>query len=91
MLSETPIAQKIRLNAAYSGVYLWRNNNGAFQDDTGRWIRYGLGNDSKQMSEQFKSSDYIGIRPVIITPDMVGSLFGIFTAVETKKEKLECQ
>ena len=71
-----------------SGQYrqrLWRNNNGACQDDTGRQIRFGLGNTSKRINDVMKSSDYIGITSVIVTPAMVGQTVGIFTALEFKK------
>ena len=33
------------------------------------------------------SSDYIGWHPLVITPEMVGKTFAIYSAVETKKSK----
>jgi hypothetical protein len=33
----------------------------------------------------FKSSDYIGITTITVTPDMVGQRLGVFTALEFKK------
>lgn len=83
-MKESATASHIRLAAAKVGVDLWRNNTGAYEDDTGRWVRYGLCNDSKVLSERVKSSDFIGITPVIVTPDMVGKTIGVFTAIETK-------
>jgi len=83
-MKESAVASHIRLDAAQINVHLWRNNNGAFEDDTGRWIRYGLCNDSAALAKHVKSSDFIGITPVMITPDMVGQVVGVFTAVETK-------
>lgn len=83
-MRESAAASHIRLDAAYLGVDLWRNNSGAFQDETGRWVRYGLCNESSQLSAQIKSSDLIGITPIVITPDMVGQTIGVFTAIETK-------
>jgi len=83
-MKESATASHIRLNAAQSGIELWRNNNGAFQDESGRWIRYGICNDSKKLADNVKSSDFIGITPVVITPDMVGQTIGVFTAIETK-------
>lgn len=62
-----------------------RNNSGAFTDATGRHVRYGLDNTSKKRNEQTKSSDLIGITTIVITPNMVGKIVGIFTAVECKK------
>lgn len=83
-MSEGAITKRLRLNAAGQGVILWRNNVGAMQDDNGNFVRYGLANDTKQMSDKVKSSDLIGIRPVRILPEMVGSLIGQFVAREVK-------
>lgn len=83
-MRESASASHIRLDAAQLGVELWRNNVGAFQDPSGRLIRYGLCNDSPALAKRVKSSDFIGITPVIVTPDMVGRIVGLFTAVETK-------
>ena len=63
LVSEAGVQKAVRLEAARMGVVLWRNNNGAYQDDQGNWVRYGLANDSKQMNQNIKSSDLIGIRP----------------------------
>jgi len=78
--SEADTQNRLRLRANHFGGYLWRNNTGAFQDDTGRWVRYGLGNDSARINAQFKSSDLIGITPV----EIAGHRLGIFTALEVK-------
>ena len=60
-MRESAAASHIRLDAAYLGVDLWRNNNGAFEDKTGRWVRYGLCNDSAALAKLVKSSEVIGI------------------------------
>lgn len=60
--SETPNVKLLRLKAAQNGDILWRNNNGAYMDDSGNFIRYGLANDSSAMNKLTKSSDCIGIR-----------------------------
>lgn len=84
-MSEAAAASRIiHTGAREFGAALWRNNNGAFQDDRGVWVRYGLGNLSKRLNEKWKSSDYIGPTPVLIRPDHVGKRLGIFTAIETK-------
>lgn len=83
-MKESAVTSHIRLVAAQMGIDLWRNNNGAFQDETGRVVRYGLCNDSAALSKKIKSSDYIGITPMVVTPDMVGKTIGVFTAIETK-------
>lgn len=84
MATEAKIQQDIRLKSASMGTPLLRNNNGACYDDTGRLIRYGLGHTSKEINKVFKSSDLIGINPVIITQAMVGRTIGQFMAVEVK-------
>lgn len=85
MSSEAVVQQQARLIMARLGAQCWRNNSGACTDDTGRLIRYGLGNDSAQVNAVIKSSDLIGIVPVQIQPHMVGYHLGVFTALEVKK------
>lgn len=84
MMNESLIQTKIRLVYSERGWRLWRNNVGAFKTEDGRFIRYGLCNDSAAMNKRLKSSDLIGIRPVRITEDMVGQIIGQFAAVECK-------
>lgn len=86
MMSESAIQQRVRLEAARRGMQLWRNNVGACVDQNGRHIRYGLANESAAMNDIIKSSDLIGIMPVFITPEMVGTVLGVFTAIECKHE-----
>lgn len=83
--SEALIQQQGQLFFAGIGVS-WRNNVGACIDNTGRMVRYGLCNDSKQLNEKIKSSDEIGITPTLIMPHHVGKVFGVFTALEYKEE-----
>ena len=80
-MRESAVTSHIRLTAAQLNIPLWRNNCGGFYDEQGRFVRYGLGSEAK-----LASSDWIGIRPVLITPDMVGQVLGVFTAVEMKAE-----
>jgi len=58
-----------------------------FRGDRIRYVRYGLGNDSKKLNEKFKSPDLVGITPVSIREKHVGRTFGIFTGVEVKAGK----
>ena len=83
-MTEAELQQLIRIEASKRGIRLFRNNCGAFQSKTGQWVRYGLANDSKKVNKTLKSSDLIGITPVIITPDMTGKTVGIFTSYEVK-------
>lgn len=83
---EHKVQDDARLLASQMGWRLFRNNKGVLPDPkTGRWIRFGLCNDTPALGERLRSSDLIGIRPVVITPDMVGSTIGQFVAREIKK------
>lgn len=86
MLSESVVQQRARLLIAKQHGVSWRNNVGACIDQSGRAIRYGLCNDSKKLNEEIKSSDLIGVTPIFVTPEMVGSIVGVFTALECKPE-----
>lgn len=83
-MSEAVTQQQIRLVLARAGAQMWRNQVGACTDATGRLIRYGLANDSAKLNKVVKSSDLIGVVPVLITPAHVGMTLGVFTAVECK-------
>ena len=83
--SEAWVQSAVRLEAARAGIKMFRNNVGAAQDATGRVIRYGLANDSKQMNAVIKSGDLIGIRPIEIKPHHVGTIIGQFISRECKK------
>ena len=74
---ERRIQSDIQLAACAGGgpARLWRNNTGALRDARGQLVRYGLCPGS---------SDLIGYRTVVITPDMVGQRLAVFAAVEVK-------
>lgn len=76
----------MRLSASSLGCRLFRNNSGAFYNDKGRFIRFGLGNESDELNSTFKFGDYIGVTPILITPDMVGKTVGVFTNYEVKPD-----
>lgn len=84
-VSESATSKECELIAARAGQRLFRNNSGALKNEHGVMIRYGLGNTSQKINNVMKSSDYIGIKTVIITPDMVGSKIGQFMAIEMKR------
>lgn len=83
-MRESAVTSHIKLAAAQNGCELWRNNSGGFFDESGRFVRFGLG--SFTPNQHCASSDYIGIRPVLITPEMIGQVLGVFLAVEIKAE-----
>lgn len=84
--SESAVQAAARVRASQLGWRVWRNNVGAMQDAAGRVVRYGLANESAQMNDRIKSGDLIGIRPVLITADMVGQTIGQFVSIECKRE-----
>ena len=86
MKSEATVMQLVRLESSRRDARMFRNNNGVAVNNRGNHVRYGFCNESKQINKIIKSSDLIGITPVIITQDMVGQKVGFFTAIEVKKE-----
>lgn len=82
--SEAFADSQVVLEGGRKGVMLWRNNVGVLEDANGRPVRYGLANESKTMNEVIKSCDRIGIRPVLITPQMAGLTIGQFVGREIK-------
>lgn len=83
---EAAIQSRVRLEAARKNWQLWRNNVGVLRREDGVPVRFGLANDSKAVNALIKSGDLIGIRPVLITPEMVGTVIGQFCSVECKRE-----
>jgi hypothetical protein len=83
--SESAVQSLVRLEASRLGKRLWRNNVGAGVLDNGSFIRWGLANDSDRLNQQIKSSDLIGISPVVITSAHVGHTLGVFMAREVKE------
>ena len=81
---ESGVQALVRLEAAKKGMRLWRNNVGVLPDENGRPVRYGLGNDSKNLNKILKSGDLIGWRPVLITPALVGAKIAQFISRECK-------
>lgn len=79
--TEVSVMQQVRLEATRRGARLFRNNVGVATED-GRVIRYGLCNESSQVNNVCKSSDLIGITPVVCG---CGQRYGVFTAYEVKK------
>lgn len=80
---EDAVQAEVLANGGQLGL-LMRNNVGAFKDETGRLVRCGLMNETKERNRKFKSSDSVGIYRLRITPEMVGQVVGQFWAVECK-------
>lgn len=86
---ESQVEKFVKRYVLLKGDFLQRNNVGAWKDKFGRYIRYGLHNESKEMNDREKSSDEIGIRKLLITQEMVGSYVGQYMALEIKHEGWE--
>ena len=74
-VKEKVILEEIMLSFSRLGARLFRNNVGMLEDKRGQKIRYGLCTGS---------SDLIGWKSMIVTPEMVGQKVAIFLAVEVK-------
>lgn len=83
--SESYAQSQVRLEAPRLGIMLTRNNVGAYQDQTGQWVRYGLFNESAKQNKRTKSWDLVGWRKRLITQQMVGTFIGQFVGREIKK------
>jgi len=83
-MAESNVQAELRLKASRLGWRLFRNNVGVMRREDGVPVRFGLANDSKQTNTVYKSGDLVGIRPVVITQEMVGKLIGQFVSIEVK-------
>jgi len=83
-LPEADVQANVRLLTSNLGWRMWRNNVGVLMDKRGVPIRYGLCNDSSAVNKRHKSGDLIGVRTIVITPDMVGKRIGQFLSIECK-------
>lgn len=83
--SEEAVASECRLALNQRGIITMRNNVGALKDAKGRWVRFGLCNETKGMNEVIKSSDDICIIPYVVKPKDIGRKLGVFLGVEHKK------
>lgn len=83
---EGEATKQVRLGASECGVRLLRNNTGALKDENGRWVRFGLGTETKLLREEYKFGDLVGVTPIVITRDMVGKTIGVITMIEVKPD-----
>jgi len=82
---ESDLYKPIQAAATARGDRLWRNNCGGFYDERGRFVRYGLANESAAMNASVKSGDLVGIVRRVIMPEDVGQVIGIFANLEVKR------
>lgn len=81
--TENTVSDSCRLDIQELGGFLLRNNSGVDRSAS-RPVRYGLGHDSAEINKILKSSDLIGVVPVVIQPHHVGKTLGVALAVEAK-------
>ncbi len=84
--SEARVTSIVRLESAQAGAWLTRNNVGALRDKAGRFVRFGLANESRQQNTVIKSADLIGFRRCVIVTSDVGKTFAKFLSIECKEE-----
>jgi hypothetical protein len=76
-MSEAATLQEIRLALGREqSLRLFRNNTGMLRDEHGRPVRFGL---------HPGSSDLIGWRSILVTPEMVGTRLAAFCSIEVKR------
>lgn len=85
LTSESQVQNQRRLMASKRGGRLWRNNKGVLPDARGVPVRFGLINDTPALGKKLRSPDLVGINPVLITPEMVGTVIGQWDSEEVKK------
>jgi hypothetical protein len=76
-MNENEVTARCRIVAGRMKTVLLRNNIGAYQDQRGHWVQYGVGGKG--------AGDFIGWKMVEITPDMVGQKIAQFVSVEFKR------
>jgi len=74
-MSEAAVLAAVRIALSKAGVTIWRNQTGAFRNRDDQLVRFGLCKGS---------SDLIGFRSVLVTPEMVGTRVAVFVACEVK-------
>lgn len=84
--SEARVQSLVRLEAPRHDYWLTRNNVGALRDAQGRFVRFGLANESKAQNTVIKSGDLIGWRRRVIVTADVGNVIAQFASREAKKE-----
>lgn len=76
-MNESTIQNNIRIELSKFDVVTFRNQVGQYELKDGRILRSGLCNGS---------SDLIGWRSIVVTPEMVGKKIAVFAALEVKSK-----
>lgn len=76
-MKETNIQNISLMAASEQGAMIWRNQSGVFYTRSGDPVRVG----------SVGAADSIGVVPVEITQDMVGSIIGVAVACEFKAKR----
>lgn len=88
MTSEADILHRVMLAASAAGLTTWRNNTGlAWTGDAERLADGSIliRNPRPLHAGLCKgSADLIGLRPILVTPDMIGAVVAQFIALEVK-------
>lgn len=89
---ENKVSKLVRLEASQHGFRLFRNNRGMFWTlDSIKEVggKYYINNPRKIRAglEGNGTPDFVGWKPVTITPDMVGKQLAVFTGFEVKTKK----
>ncbi len=82
--SEKELTEELICSEAETGSILFRNNVGLGYTKTGTPFKYGMGKGS---------SDQIGYKSIVVTPDLIGKKIAIFQAIEIKTltDKISCE
>lgn len=93
-MKEQGIQNQILTALGSNGAYGLRVNSGTFWggkvvSNDGRYLV--LANPTRIQGAIAGTSDIVGCKPIIITPNMVGKKIGVFVAIEVKKPKLNAK
>ena len=88
-MKESDIQRAVMLAASSAGLTVWRNNTGQAWAGTAQRLQDGsiLIRDPRPLHAGLckGSSDLIGLRRVLVTPEMVGRTLAQFTGIEVKR------
>lgn len=91
--TEQSVQQECLEIAPRLGMFLGRNNSGAFsaKQPPSPGTRWGWCNHSKALNDVFKTPDLLGWTSIVITPEMIGKRVAVFTMAEIKDPNWKLQ